>query len=164
MKPLENIDHSAIKVSQVFVISLNILAFALNLPWLAALVAITMLLGALTNTPGFGLIYRAALKPLGWVKPDIRQDHPEPHRFSQGLGSIFMLAGSAALFLGAPLLGWALVWLVTGLAALNLFAGFCVGCMLYYWLSRWNVPGFRQAPPAGILPGMRPRKQVQNES
>jgi hypothetical protein len=54
-------------------------------------------------------------------------------------------------------LGWSLVWLVIALAALNLFAGFCVGCAVYYWLARLNVPGFAQHPPAGTLPGMRPK-------
>ena len=43
------------------------------------------------------------------------------------------------------------------LAALNLFAGFCVGCAVYYWLQKLGLPGFTRQPPAGIVPGMRPR-------
>jgi hypothetical protein len=164
MKPLENIDHSAIKISQALGIGLNILAFILGQSWLALFVALVMLLGALINKPGFGLIYRYVLKPLGWVKPDIRQDHHEPHRFAQALGGTFMLLGSAMLFLGASLPGWILVWMVTALAALNLFAGFCVGCMIYYWLSRWNLPGFNQLPPPGVIPGLRPSRQLQHDS
>ncbi len=69
-----------------------------------------------------------------------------------------MAALSAALlFLGAAGTGWALTWLVMVLAALNLFAGFCAGCAVYYWLNRLRVPGFLKAPPAGTFPGMRPR-------
>jgi hypothetical protein len=42
-------------------------------------------------------------------------------------------------------LGWALSWIVVALAALNLFAGICVGCLMYYWLNRLGVPGFKYA-------------------
>jgi len=158
------VDHSAIRVNQIAIIALNILAFILDLPWLAALVAIAMILGAMLKAPGFGFIYRYALKPAGLVKPEILLDNPEPHRFAQGLGGAFMLAGSLALWAGYAALGWWLAWMVTALAALNAFGGFCVGCAVYYWLSRLNVPGFHKSPPAGIVPGMRPRSQeVRNE-
>ena len=30
------------------------------------------------------------------------------------------------------------------LAGLNLFAGWCAGCTVYYWLNRLGVPGFTQ--------------------
>ena len=45
----------------------------------------------------------------------------------------------------ASVLGWALSWIVVALAALNLFAGICVGCLMYYWLNRLGVPGFKHA-------------------
>jgi len=156
---LTKVDHSALRVNQVAIITLNILAFVLDLPWLAALVAAVMILGAVLKTPGFGFIYRFALKPAGLVKPDVLLDNPEPHRFAQGLGGAFMLAGSLALWAGFAALGWGLVWLVAGLAALNAFGGFCVGCAMYYWLNRLNIPGFYKPPPAGTFPGMRPKAQ-----
>lgn len=154
---LKQIDHSAMTVNQVIIIALNILAFVLNQPWLAALVAAVMLLGALAGAPGFGFVYQSALKPAGIVRPHVLEDHPEPHRFAQGLGGVFMLAGAAALFGGAAALGWGLVWMVAALAALNAFGGFCVGCFIYYWLTRLGVPGFTKNPPAGTFPGARPQ-------
>jgi hypothetical protein len=72
------------------------------------------------------------------------------------LGAAFLFAGSVALALGFPAVGWALAWIVIGLAALNLFGGLCVGCMMYYWLSRLGAPGFSKSPPAGARPGRRP--------
>jgi len=161
---LEKIDHSALKVSQVTIIVLNILAFVLNAPWLALAVAVVMLLGTVLKVPGFGFIYRYALKPLGWVKPQVLSDHHEPHRFAQGFGGVVMAAGSLSLFLGVTALGWGLVWLVAALAALNAFAGFCVGCAMYYWLNRLSMPGFHQSPPPGTFPGMRPKGKVGYES
>jgi hypothetical protein len=157
---LRKIDHSSLKVNQLVIIGLNILAFVLNAPGLVMLTTLVMLLGALLGKPGFGLLYQAILKPAGIVKPVILLDHPQPHRFAQALGGLFMALGSIALLAGTPLLGWGLVWLVAGLAALNALAGFCVGCMLYYWLARLKAPGFTQTPPGGAFPGMRPDTKV----
>ena len=159
---LKKIDHSATKVSQVTIVVLNVLAFILNLPWLAGIVAVVMLLGTLIGVPGFGFIYRYGLKPARLMKPHVLLDNPEPHRFAQGFGGVVMLIGTATLYLGAPVLGWGLVWLVAALAALNAFGGFCVGCFIYYWLSRLHVPGFTKTPPAGTFPGLRPTTPVGN--
>lgn len=153
---LQKIDHSALKTSQISIVLLNILAFVLNIPWLALVVAFFMLVGVALKFPAFGFIYKYVLKPSGLVKPDVLDDYPEPHRFAQGLGGIFMLLGSLALFSGSNALGWVLVWTVAALAALNAFGGFCVGCFIYYWLGRFNLPGFRSSPPPDTFPGRRP--------
>lgn len=154
---LQKVDHSALKANQIVIIVLNILAFVLNLPLVAALVALVMGIGSALKVPGFGFVYKYLLKPRGWMKPDVLDDNPEPHRFAQFLGFVFMSAGSIALWLGAPVLGWSLVWLVAALAALNAFGGFCVGCAVYYWLSKLHLPGFTKQPPNGTFPGMKPR-------
>ncbi len=156
---LKQVDHSALKANQLTIIALNVVAFIFNLPVLAAFVAVVMGLGSLLKVPGFIPMYRLVLKPLQIMKPDVLSDNPEPHRFAQFLGFLFMSAGSAALYLGAPLLGWALVWVVVALASLNAFGGFCVGCAVYYWLIRLNFPGFTKNPPTGITPGMKPRRE-----
>lgn len=163
---LVKVDHSALRTNQIVIITLNVAAFVLNLPALALLVGLVMLAGTAFKVPGFGFLYRYALKPAGLVKPDVLLDNAEPHRFAQGLGSVFMLAGAAALFGGFTVLGWGLVWLVAALAALNAFAGFCVGCMVYYWLSRVKAPGFAKNPPGGVFPGMRPpgANQVKHDA
>lgn len=87
-------------------------------------------IGSALKVPGFGFVYHSLLKPLGWMKPDILDDNPEPHCFAQFVGFLFMTAGFLSLFLGLNLLGWTLVWTVAALAALNVFGGFCVGCVL----------------------------------
>ena len=153
---LHPVDHSAIRTNQAFVIGLSVLAFILDIPWLAGLVAGVMLLGTTLKQPGFAFFYRFVLKPLGLARPDVLPDNPEPHRFAQGFGGLVLLAGFGALLAGLSWPGWALTWLVIALAALNLFGGFCVGCAVYYWLSRMNVPGFKKSPPPNTVPGMRP--------
>ncbi|HMB23286.1 MAG: DUF4395 domain-containing protein [Chloroflexota bacterium] len=157
---LQKVDHSALKANQLIIITLSILAFILNLPILAAFVALVMGLGSLLKIPGFLPIYRFVFKPLRLLQPDVLDDNPEPHRFAQFLGFLFLTVGSIALYLGAAVLGWSLVWLVIALAALNAFGGFCVGCAVYYWFARLNVPGFTKTPPVGIVPGMKPRTNL----
>ena len=119
---LEKVDHSAIKTNQLFIISLNVLAFVFNLPILAAAVALTMGIGSALKVPGFGFAYHFLLKPRGWMKPDVLDDNPQPHRFAQFVGFLFMTAGALSLFLGWNFLGWALVWTVAALEALALAA------------------------------------------
>jgi hypothetical protein len=155
---LTNVDHTALKVNQATIIALLMLAFVLDQAWLVAAVAAVMAAGTLLGRPGFLPLYRGVLKPLGVVKPDVLADHPEPHRFAQGLGAVFLAVGFIFLGQDYAALGWGLAWLVVGLAALNLFAGFCVGCAVYYWLSRLRVPGFDKTPPGGAFPGTRPQR------
>ena len=143
------VDQSALKVNQAFIISLLILAFVLNSVWLVAFVGLVMLLGtAVSQLALFKQIYQRILRPSGLIKADIVPDNPEPHRFAQGLGGVFVALSVIALLLQATALGWALAWLVVVLAALNLFLGFCAGCFVYYQLNRLHVPGFEHSPLA----------------
>lgn len=155
--PLQKVDHSALRVNQAMIIGLSLIAFVLNFPWLAAVVLLFMAYGTVRRQPGFRIVYTGLLKPRGWVKPDVINDNPEPHVFAQGFGAVVLGIGVVALFAGAPILGWALVWLVIALAALNLFVGFCAGCAVYYWLGKLRLPGFVKTPPPGTFPGMRPK-------
>jgi hypothetical protein len=157
MNALKPVDHAALATNQATIIGLLVLSFIFDAPLLAGLVGLIMLGGTAVGQPGFALLYRRVLRPLQWVRPDVLLDNPEPHRFAQGFGSLVLLGGFLALSTGLNGLGWALVWLVVALAALNLFVGFCAGCALYYWLNRLRIPGFVKAPPVGSLPGMRQR-------
>jgi hypothetical protein len=141
------VDQSAVRTNLACTIMLLMLAFVLDAPWLAAVVAVCNLTGALApEVSPFRQLYLRILKPRGWVRPDVLPDNPEPHRFALGVGATFVTLGVAALLAGSPLVGWALVWLVIGLAAVNLFLHFCVGCFMYYQLNRLGVPGFRYSP------------------
>jgi hypothetical protein len=143
------VDQSALKVNQAFIITLLILAFVLNSWLLVAFVGLVMLLGtAVPQLSLFKQIYARVLRPSGLIKPDIVPDNPEPHRFAQGLGGVFVALSVVALLAQIPVVGWALAWLVVTLAALNLFLGFCAGCFVYYQLNRLQVPGFVHSPLA----------------
>ena len=141
------VDQSAIGVNQSFIIGLLIVAFVFSSTLTVAFVAGVMLVGtAWPKLALFQAIYRSVLKPANVVKPHVIVDNPEPHRFAQGFGGIAVAMGLIALLAGQSTIGWALVWMVIALAALNLFVGFCVGCFVYYQLNRLGVPGFRYSP------------------
>ena len=106
MTALKSIDHAAIRTNQATIILFSLLGFVFNLPWLAGLVALGMLIGTAMAVPGFGFIYRLVLNPLGLVKPEIVMDNPEPHRFAQGFGGVVLMTGVVLLILGATAAGW----------------------------------------------------------
>jgi Domain of unknown function (DUF4395) len=131
------LDRTALRVNQAFIIGFLALAFLLDQPWLVAFVFAVMAIGtALPQAALFQRIYRDVLRPAGLLKPDIHQEEAAPHRFAQGLGAAVLLVGAIALFSGALTLGWGLAFVVIALAAINLFFGFCAGCFVYFQLQR----------------------------
>jgi hypothetical protein len=138
------VDHSALRTNQAFIIGLLLIAFVLDARWLVAFVSAVMLIGTIfPKVALFKAVYWYFLKPAQIARPDVRRDNPEPHLFAQGVGGTFLLVATAAFLANLPTLGWALSWIVVALAALNLFAGICVGCLMYYWFNRLGLRGFK---------------------
>jgi molybdopterin converting factor small subunit len=153
--PLRPVDHSALRTNQAVIIGLLLAAYVANAAWLVALVGLIMLIGTALGRPGFVSVYRG-LRSARLIRPDVLKDNPEPHRFAQGFGGAVLAAGVAAFLAGMTTFGWALSWLVVALAALNLFAGFCAGCAVYYWMHRIGLRWFAASPPPNTFPGQRP--------
>ena len=145
------VDLTALKFNQASIITLLVLAFLLDAPWLVALVAAVMGIGTLWPEAGlFKQLYARGLKPAGLLKAHVIDDDPRPHLFAQGLGGVFLVLSAAALWLGLPVFGWMLAGIVVVLAAVNLLLGFCMGCFLYYQLGRVGVkPALPSWRPAG---------------
>jgi len=113
-------------------------AFLLDLPWLAALVGLNLLLSAAFGTrlflPGRAWpLIRRTLR-LGLTEPE----HEYPPRFAQAMGGTFLAVATLAFVVGLPVLGWLLVAAVAGLQTLLAATGICVGCRMYF--LRWWVP------------------------
>ena len=140
------VDHSALRTNQAFIIGLLLIGFVADAKALVAFVAAVMLIGTVwPKVSLFKAVYLYFLKPRGLIKPDVKIDNPEPHLFAQGVGGAFLTAATLAFLANVSAVGWTLAWIVIALAALNLFAGICVGCLMYYWLNRLGVPGFKYA-------------------
>ena len=141
------VDHSALRANQAFIISLLLLAFVGDVRWLVTFVAAVMIVGTVFPSAAlFKAVYLYVLKPLKIARPDVRLDNPEPHLFAQGVGGVVLTLATLAFAANGAVAGWILSWVVVALAALNLFAGICVGCMMYYGFNRLGVPGFKVAP------------------
>ena len=135
------IDPAQIKFTQVLVMAASLATIATLQAWPALVMAALLGLGLLH--PGLhlpALIFRVVIRPL--LGLDRRGgDDPRPHRFAQGLGTIFLGAAGGLALLGAPVAAAALAAMVGTLAALNVFAGFCLGCQLYFIWRRAARPG-----------------------
>jgi hypothetical protein len=140
-----SVDHSALRFNQAMIIALLCLGFIIDRWWLVLFVGVVMALGTLADRPGFVPLYRW-LRRHGLLRPDVIQDYRQPHRFAQGVGASFLALALLAFAIKTSLLAWLLAGIVVMLAGLNLFAGFCLGCALYYWLGRIGAPGFSLAP------------------
>lgn len=131
------LDRTALRFNQGAIITLLVLAFVLNQPWLVAVVAAVMALGtAAPNLALFQRLYRDALRPAGLLKPDVHVEEAAPHRFAQGMGAGVLALATLAFALGAPAVGWGLAILVVVLAAANLVFGFCAGCFVFFQLRK----------------------------
>ena len=162
MKPEANqsvrrVDQNELRTNQAFVIMMLVSAYIFDDWRMVAIQSGFFLLTTISLWLGpYVLIYRLLLKPLGIIKPDVRVDNPEPHRFATSVG--FVVSGLAAYFLfnGATVVGWALAWLIVVLAGLA-FAGWCAGCFSYYMLNRLGIGGFfHHGTVAEGFPGARP--------
>jgi hypothetical protein len=138
------IDHSVLKFNQISIITLTLLSFILNQPFLSAFVAVVLIAGSFnSNFALFKLTYTHIVKPLKLLTVNPVEDIPAPHEFAQLLGGIVLGIGSLFLYSGLFFLGWIFAWIVIALASANLFFGFCAGCFVYYQLRKLGVPGFR---------------------
>ncbi|GBD23167.1 hypothetical protein HRbin29_00823 [bacterium HR29] len=142
---MPRVDRNALRFNQACIVAGVVAAFVLGDGpgrWLILAVAAVMLAGTAWEPLSlFKQVYRHGAVRLGLLRPRPVDEDPTPHRFAQGLGGTFLLGSFLALLLSAPLVGWALAWLVVALALVNLLFGFCAGCFLYFQLER-----------AGLLP------------
>lgn len=131
------LDRTALRVNQALIVTLLLVGFIVNAPWLVMVVAAVMTLG--TVTPALALfqrVYRDILRPAGLLRPDVHAEDATPHRFAQGMGAAVLILASIALLAGAATLGWTLTLLVVTLAAVNLAFGFCAGCFVFFQIQR----------------------------
>jgi hypothetical protein len=153
------VDQNELRVNATLVITVLVTAFVINRWELVAFQAGAMFLTALHLSLGpYVALYRYLLRPTGIIKPDLRVDNPEPHRFAAMFGTIVASTATYFLATGRGVAGWGLVWLLISLASANV-AGWCAGCFTYYMMNRLGFRGlFRYSSIKGTFPGARPPK------
>lgn len=154
-----SVDHAEIKTTQVLAIATASLAFLFEDPaLLAALGAVFAVTALARPLSPFVLFYRYVVRPLDLVRSDYRLDNIQAHSFGQLIGAATVAAAVACLYAGYDAVGWGIVWVLIGLTGVS-YAGWCVGCFLYYQIRRLGIGGFfRHAPTdPGRVTGTRPR-------
>jgi hypothetical protein len=103
--------------------------------WLALAQTVVFAIGAANiRYAPYALPYRYLLAPR--LAPPAEREAPEPVRFAQGVGFVFLAIATVGYLAGAPVVG--VVATAFGLAAafLNAAFGFCLGCEMYLLLRR----------------------------
>lgn len=155
------VDHAAIKTGQILSIVILAISYILNRWELVAMLAAIFLITALAWEYGpFALLYKFLLKPVGLVKPDVRPDNLQPHRFGQAVGAASATIAAALLYIDQDTAGWLLVAILALLTAIS-YMGWCIGCFIYYQLNRFGLGGFFSHSPAdaSVPLGARPNRK-----
>ena len=154
------VDHAEIKMGQVLTIIISGIALILqNIIPLIILAGIFLLSGTVRSISPFSLLYRWIIKPLKIIKSDYRLDNIQPHKFGQLIGAITVVLALALIQFGYTTAGWIIVGVLIALTAIS-YAGWCVGCYMYYQLNRLGLGGFFKHSPTdkSVITGARPRK------
>ena len=154
------LDQSEIRTQQALGPLVLVAAYVVNDWRLVAAQGGFLLLTALHDSLGpYALLYRWVLKPLRVVKPDLRADNPESHRFAAIFGFSVLSVAAYLLAKGHASAGWMLAWTVAILGGIAFF-GWCAGCFMYYVINRFGAGGFFGRAPVEGTPflGVRPPK------
>ncbi len=88
------------------------------------------------------------LSPLGRlatqvITPRITREHTfvagPPKRFAQGIGATFSITASLLWVLDLHTASFVVIAMLACAASLEAFAGFCLGCVIFGQLMRWNL-------------------------
>lgn len=130
------IDPRGPRTNQAVLATALVLAFVLQLPWVAPVFAVVLFLGAAFG-PSYGPVlrlYQVVIRPR--LGPPVELEDPRPPRFAAAVGVVFLSAASIAFAVGADTVGWTLSLIVAALAALAAISGICVGCEMYVLFVR----------------------------
>ena len=99
--------------------------------WLLALQTVAFAIGAIfgIQRAPYGVVFRRFVRPR--LAPPAELEAAAPPRFAQGVGLVFGLVGTIALFAGVEVVGLIAVGLALAAAFLNAAFGFCLGCEIY---------------------------------
>lgn len=155
------VDHAEIKMGQILTVIIAGSALAIQEPApLIVLGVIFLLSGTVRIISPFSLLYRYIIKPAGLMKSDYRLDNIQPHKFGQLVGVQTVAIAVALIQLGYPLAGWSVVAILIALTIIS-YAGWCIGCFLYYQLNSFGLRGFFKHSPTdkSVFMGARPEKR-----
>ncbi len=113
------------------------LGTALASPWILLGLMPFAALGAIMTRHPFDYLYNHGVRRLTGTLP--LPEHGAPRRFACGLAAVWMTATAAAFASGAPVAGYALGGILTGVAALVSVTHFCIPSLVFRTVFRRPV-------------------------
>lgn len=147
-------------MGQILTVVISSAALVLQDPIpLMVLGVIFLLSGTVRSLSPFSMIYRWVINPTGIMKSDYRLDNIQPHKFGQLVGALTVAIALGLMRSGYPLAGWSVVAVLIALTVIS-YAGWCIGCFMYYQLNRLGIGGFfkHSSNDKSASLGMRPGK------
>lgn len=129
----------------------------LLLAWQAGVFAVATITGP--HSSPYAWLFRTLLRR-GVFAPTSASEPEAGPRFAQGCGLVVAAVGLAAVVAGFDTLGWTAAGVVAALAALQAFAGVCVGCEVHALLLRvraWQQGSSHLSPAVAGSPGQQLR-------
>jgi len=106
--------------------------------WLALAQTLVFAVGAVNVfSHPYSLVYRRLIAPR--ISRPRALEPPEPVRFAQGIGFVFLSLATVAYFADAAVLGTVMSAFALAAAFLNAAFGLCLGCELYLLIRRAMV-------------------------
>ena len=126
---------------------------------LMVLALIFLLSGTVRAVSPFSMLYHYIVKPTGLIKSDYRLDNIQPHKFGQLVGVMTVAIAVAFIQFGYPMIGWGVIMVLIALIVVS-YAGWYIGCFIYYQLNRLGLGGFFKYSPTdkSVFLGVRPGK------
>jgi hypothetical protein len=135
-QPPRPIDPRGPRFNQAVLTVALLIGFLLDWRPVVPIFAVVLALGALFG-PRYGPFLRLfadVVRPR--LSPPTMLEDPRPPRFAAAVGTVFLVASSAAFLAGAAGVAWGLALVVAALAGLAASTGVCVGCEIWLLFAR----------------------------
>jgi len=121
------------------VVAMAVATIAFNQPWLLVPLVYGFAARVATGpklSPLGLLVTRVVVPRLPWAE---RPYPGPPKRFAQGMGLAFTATAAILVLVGLRLEGYVVLGLLIGAAALESFAGYCLGCRIFGLLMKVGI-------------------------
>ncbi|MGL5889063.1 MAG: DUF4395 domain-containing protein [Bacteroidia bacterium] len=129
----ETVNERVVRIISVLVIIITLVSLFTISPWAMVLLAADFGMRAF-GLKQYSLLRLAGSGIAGMLQIPPRQVNAAPKRFAAGLGTVMSLAAGILLFTDLHILTALISGILIACAALEVFAGYCVGCTVYTFL------------------------------
>ncbi|RCW47975.1 DUF4395 domain-containing protein [Paenibacillus prosopidis] len=126
-----------VRSNQVGIVTVIILAIALQQPWLIAALWIIQVLG-LVFGPKANLFITVARPFLTRIIASSKTEAAELQRFNNSLGVGFLTLSLLSFLFGWTLAGYIIAGMMS-VAALGAILGYCIGCTIYFQYKQFRA-------------------------